>query len=174
MRMHRNAVFGIVHGEDRARDLVEALHDEGFDTEDISVAFPRKEGAKDMPEGTKAAEGAATGAGVGGVVGGAVGWLAAAGVIAVPGIGPLVAAGALLAALGGAAAGAAAGGIAGGLVGLGISEDQARVYEGEIRRGNILVSVHVDGPKDVTRAMEVFDEVGAQHVSSAAEAKSIA
>ena len=172
-RIHRNAVFGVVHNEDRAKALVERLHDEGFDPDDVSIAFPRAEAPKDMPEGTKAAEGAATGAGVGGIVGAAAGWLAAAGVIAVPGVGPLVAAGALLAALGGAAAGAVTGGLAGALVGLGISEDLARVYEGEIRRGKILVSVHVDNAKEAERARVVFTEFGAQHVASAAEVKTV-
>jgi len=171
IRTHRNAVFGVVHSEEKAKALLERLHDQGFDTEDVSVAFPRAESPKEMPEGTKAGEGAATGAGVGGALGAAAGWLAAAGVIAIPGVGPLVAAGTLLAALGGAAAGAVTGGIAGSLIGLGISEDLARVYEGEIRRGNILVSVHVDDAKEAERARTVFTEFGAQHVASAAEVR---
>lgn len=167
---HRNALFAVVRSEDRARAIVERLRAEGFEADEIAVAFPWRE-RKDLPEGTKVPEGAATGAGVGGLLGGALGWLVAAGVIALPGVGPLVAAGALAAAFGGAAAGVAVGGIAGALAGLGISEEQARIYEGKIREGNILLSVHVDSPKEATLARDVFEKMEAEHIASSAEVK---
>src|SRR5205807_9076492 len=111
---------------------------------DISVLLPDKTGTRDFAheKGTKAPEGAVTGAGTGGILGGALGWLAGIGAIAIPGLGPFIAAGPIMAALSGAAIGASAGGILGTLVGMGIPEYEAKRYESKIREGRILLSVH--------------------------------
>src|SRR4030095_13763830 len=140
------AVFGLVDTESQAERIVDSLKTAGFPNNDISVLFPDKGGTRDFAheQNTKAPEGAATGAGVGGVVGGAVGWMIGIGALAIPGVRPFIAAGPIMAALGGAAVGAAAGGVTGALVGMGIPEFEAKRYEGKIREGNILISVHTD------------------------------
>jgi hypothetical protein len=144
----------------------------GFSNNDISVLFPDKHGTKDFAheQHTKAPEGAATGAGTGGLVGGALGWLAGIGTLAIPGAGPFIAAGPIMAALSGAAIGAAVGGITGTLIGMGIPEYEAKRYEGKIRAGNILISVHTDDGEQVRTAKEIFEEVGAEDISSTSEA----
>src|SRR5205085_6835345 len=119
---------------------------------------------------SKAPEGAAAGAGVGGVLGGAVGWLAGIGSLAIPGLGPFIAAGPIMAALSGAAAGAAVGGLTGALVGLGIPEYEAKLYEGKIRDGNILFSVQVRNVDERKMAREIFERKGARDISSSSTA----
>ena len=116
-------------------------------------------------------EGAATGAATGGVLGGVAGWLVGIGALAIPGLGPFVAAGPIMAALGGAAAGAAAGGLTGALVGLGMPEYEAKRYEGKIKSGGILISVHTDNGDEVTRAKELFKRAGAEDISYTGETK---
>src|SRR5262245_52883329 len=138
------AVFGIAPSESQAVVIVERLRAAGFSNNDISVLFPARTGTKEFAheQHTKAPEGAATGAGTGGVLGGALGWLVGIGALAIPGLGPFIAAGPIMAALSGAAAGAALGGLAGALIGLGIPEYEAKRYEGKIKEGNVLISVH--------------------------------
>src|SRR4029077_19156443 len=126
----------------------------GFPSNNISVLFPDKATTRDFAheKHTKAPEGATIGAGTGGVVGGALGWLVGIGSLAIPGVGPFIAAGPIMAALGGAAVGATVGGLAGTLVGLGIPEYVAKQYEGKLREGNILISVHAESGKETDRA----------------------
>ncbi len=170
--MSKKAVFGIVKTHDEAESLVRSLKQVGFGSNDLSVLFPNNEGTRDFAheKNTKAPEGGVVGAGAGGVAGGTLGLLVGIGALAIPGLGPLIAAGPLLAALSGAAVGAAAGGLAGSLVGLGIPEIEAKAYEGKIKDGNILVSVHTEDGKAVDRAKEVFEIHNASDVGATAEA----
>src|SRR6188768_3186911 len=134
------AVFGLVDNEFQAERIVDELRAGGFSNNDISVLLPDKTGTRDFAheQHTKAPEGAATGAGTGGAVGGALGWLVGIGALAIPGLGPFIAAGPIMAARSGAAAGAALGGLTGALIGLGIPEYEAKRYEGKIKEGNML------------------------------------
>ena len=165
------AVFCITQNEPQAERILRELRNGGFSNQDISVLFPDKSGTKDFAhqKGTKAPEGAATGAATGGVLGGALGWLVGVGALAIPGLGPFIAAGPIMAALGGAAIGAAAGGLTGTLIGLGMPEYEANRYEGTIKAGGILLSVHADDSKQVDRAKEIFERNGAEDISTASE-----
>jgi hypothetical protein len=165
-------VIGIVDGEVQAENIVQRLTREGFSSSDISAIFPDKHGTKDFAHehNTKAPEGAVVGVTSGGVIGGTLGLLAGIGALAIPGFGPFIAAGPLMAALSGAAAGAAVGGVAGALVGLGIPEIEAKKYEGKLRGGNILIAAHVDDGDEEKRAKEVFRQEGAHDISSTSEA----
>src|SRR5919198_122526 len=158
------AVFCIAHTEAQGITIVERLRAAGFSNNDISVLCPDKAGTKDFAheQHTKMPEGAATGAGTGGVLGGALGWLAGIGAIAIPGLGPFIAAGPIMAALGGAATGAALGGITGALIGWGMPEYEAKRYEGKIKEGNILISVHTEDRDERHRAREIFEQAGAE------------
>src|SRR4030095_4237516 len=149
-------VVGIVDDEARADSLVASLQAAGFAGNDISVLLPDKSGTKDFAHehNTKAPEGAVAGVAGGGLVGGTIGLLAGIGALAIPGLGPFIAAGPLMAALSGAAAGAAVGGITGALIGLGIPEIEAKKYEGKLRGGNILVAAHVDDGSQEKRVKE--------------------
>lgn len=166
------AVFGIYQTIAEAESAVDTLKAEGFRTEDVSALLPDNQGTKDFAheKGTKAPEGAVTGAGTGLVLGGALGWLAGIGTLAIPGVGPLIAAGPILATLTGIGVGGMAGGIVGGLVGLGIPEYEAKRYEGRVRTGQILLSVHCDNAEWVKRAKETLAATGAEDISSASEA----
>ena len=119
----------------------------------------------------EAPEGAATGAGTGGVLGGALGWLVGIGALAIPGLGPFIAAGPIMAALSGAAAGAALGGVTGALIGFGIPEYEAKRYEGKLKEGNLLISVHTDNSSERERAKTIFEEAGAEDISYTEEAR---
>lgn len=165
-------VIGIVDTEVQAENAVQRLTQSGFPTADISAIFPDKHGTKDFAHehNTKAPEGAVVGAAGGGVVGGTLGLLAGIGALAIPGLGPFIAAGPLMAALSGAAAGAAVGGIAGSLIGLGIPEIEAKAYEGKLRGGNILLAVHTDSGDEESRAKDILKREGAHDVSSTSEA----
>lgn len=167
------AVFCIATSEFQAESIVSDLKAAGFSDDDISVLFPDKTGTKDFAheQHTKAPEGAITGAGTLGMVGGALGWLAGIGALAIPGAGPFIAAGPIMAALGGAAVGAAVGGIAGALIGMGIPEYVAKRYEGKIMAGNILISVHSDTPQLTRNAKEIFLKARADDISVTAEAE---
>jgi len=162
----------IVRSEIQAGNIVDRLRASGFSNNDISALLPDKRGTKDFAHehNTKAPEGAATGAGAGGVVGGALGWLAGIGALAIPGVGPLIAAGPLMAALSGAAVGAAVGGVSGALIGLGIPEYEAKRYEGKIKEGNILLSVNAEDSKRVSIAKDIFEEFDAEDISVTSEA----
>jgi hypothetical protein len=166
------AVFGIYPAYASVEGAVDALRGAGFRSTDISVLFPENVGTKDFAheKGTKAPEGATAGAGTGAVVGGALGWLAGIGALAIPGIGPFVAAGPIMAALAGVGVGGAVGGITGALIGLGIPEYEAKRYEGRIKNGGILLSVHSDNSDWTRKAKEVLERTGAQDIASAGEA----
>ena len=165
------AVFGLVDSESQAERIVDSFKAAGFSNNDISVLFPDKSGTRDFAheQHTKAPEGAAAGAGTGGVLGGVFGWLVGIGSLAIPGVGPLIAAGPIMAALAGAGVGAAVGGLSGALIGLGIPEYEAKQYEGKIKQGNILISVHSEDSDEVKRAKEIFERGGAHDISSTGE-----
>ena len=165
------AVFGIARTEDQAIRIADQLKAAGFSPNDISVLLPDKTGTRDFAheQHTKAPEGAATGAGTGAVLGGALGWMVGIGALAIPGLGPFIAAGPIMAALAGVGAGAAAGGLTGALIGMGIPELEAKQYEGKIRSGNILISVHARDGAEVTRAKDILRNGGADDISYTGE-----
>lgn len=162
----------IVSNHAQAESIVTRLKSSGFSNDDISALFPDKAGTKDFAheQNTKAPEGAVAGASVGGVIGGTLGVLAGIGLLAIPGLGPFVAAGPLMAGLSGIAAGAAVGGLTGALVGMGIPEIEAKRYEGKVKDGNILLSVHADTSEQTKTAEQIFKAGGATDICSAAEA----
>src|SRR6202023_2105867 len=166
------AVFGIYHDRRGVEDAVDALRAAGFRNTDISVLFPENQGTKDFAheKNTKAPEGTAAGAGTGAVIGGALGWLAGIGALAIPGLGPFIAAGPIMAALAGAGVGGAVGGLTGALIGMGIPEYEAKRYEGRVKDGGILLSVHSDSSDETKRAKEILQQTGAQDISSTGEA----
>jgi hypothetical protein len=166
------AVFCIATSEAQAESIVNQLKDAGFSYNDVSVLFPDRAGTKHFAheQHTKAPEGAAAGVSTGGAIGGVMGWLAGIGALAIPGLGPFIAAGPIMAALSGAAVGAAVGGITGALVGMGIPEYEAKRYEGKIASGNILISVHAETSDEAKRAKDIFSSAGAEDISSAGEA----
>ncbi len=165
-------VLAIVDAEIQAENIVSKLNTAGVLSSDVSVIMPDKHGTKDFAHehNTKAPEGAVVGSTSGGILGGTLGLLAGIGALAIPGFGPFIAAGPLMAALSGAAAGAAVGGIAGALVGMGIPEIEAKSYEGKLRGGNILLAVHVATSEDETRAKEILKREGAHDISSTTDA----
>jgi Protein of unknown function (DUF3341) len=166
------AVFGIYPTYASVETAVDTLKREGFRSTDISVLFPANVGGRDFAheKGTKAPEGASTGAGTGAVAGGVLGWLAGIGALAIPGVGPFIAAGPIMAALAGASVGGAVGGIAGALIGMGIPEYEAKRYEGRVKDGGILLSVHTDDSDWADRAKKVLERTGATDIASASEA----
>lgn len=167
------AVFGIYPTHGSADTAVDALRTEGFRSTDISVLFPQNVGSKEFghEKGTKSAEGAVAGGGTGAAIGGALGWLAGIGMLAIPGVGPFIAAGPIVAALAGMGAGGAIGGAAGALIGLGIPEYQAKRYEGRMRTGGILLSVHADNQEWAKKGKQVLEQTGAEDISSIGETK---
>jgi hypothetical protein len=166
------AVFGIYPHQTSVESGVEALKAAGFSNNDISVLFPNKEGTKDFAheKSTKAPEGASAGAGTGVLLGGGLGWLVGIGALAIPGLGPFIAAGPIVAALAGAGVGGAVGGLTGALIGMGIPEYEAKRYEGRVKDGGILLSVHSDSSDETKRAKEILERTGAQDISSTGEA----
>jgi hypothetical protein len=167
------AVYGIYPNRPMAERAVDELKAAGFRNSDISVLFPNTEGATDfaVEKETKAPEGASTGAGVGAVAGGALGWLVGIGLLAIPGLGPFVAAGPIMAALAGAGAGGVVGGIAGALVGMGLPEYEAKKYEGRIKQGGILLAVHADDREWKKKGKDILDRTGAEDVGSKGESE---
>lgn len=165
------AVFCIAADETQAEHLVTALHAAGFTGNDVSVLFHDKSGTRNFAHEhhTKMPEGASIGAGTGGVVGGVLGVLAGIGTLAIPGVGPFIAAGPILAGLSGIAVGAAVGGVTGALVGLGIPEFEAKIYEGKLHSGNVLVSCHAPTADAVRRVKEVFEAGGATDITTGSE-----
>lgn len=170
--MSTKSVFSIATSRSQAEVIVGRLQSAGFSSNDISVLFPDTETTRDFAheKNTKAPEGIATGASTGGVVGGTLGWLAGIGMLAIPGVGPFIAAGPILAALSGAAVGATVGGIAGGLIGMGIPELEAKRYEGKIKAGNILISVHTQDSAEIKTAEKIFKDAGAENICTTGEA----
>jgi len=165
------AVFCTVKTSGQAAQVVDQLKNAGFTRDDISVLMSNTGGTKDfaVDNETKAPEGAATGAGTGALLGGGLGWLAGIGALAIPGLGPLIAAGPIMAALAGAAAGGTLGGITGALIGLGIPEYEAKRYEGQVKGGRALISVHSEDTAETERAKEIFEAAGAEDVSTSHE-----
>src|SRR6476646_4162723 len=169
--MSKKCVYCIATSRTQAEQIVDRLKTANFSNNDISVLFPDKETNRDFAheQHTKAPEGAATGAGTGGALGGALGWLMGIGALAIPGVGPFIAAGPIVAALAGAGVGAAVGGLTGALVGMGIPEYEAKRYEGKIKEGNILISVHSENSEERKRAKDIFEQAGAHDISSTEE-----
>jgi uncharacterized membrane protein len=165
------SVFCILKDIPQAERVVSELQGSGFSNNDISALFPDKQSTREFAheKHTKAPEGAATGASTGGVIGGVLGWLAGIGALSIPGVGPLIAAGPIMAALSGGAVGAAIGGITGALVGMGIPEFEAKRYEGRIREGNILISVHSEDSEQTKIAKDIFQRHGGEDISTADE-----
>src|SRR6201981_3997372 len=168
----KRSTLCLVDTEDQAEAIVERLKSAGFSDNDISVLFPDKGSTRDFAhkKETKMPEGAAVGAGAGGAVGGTIGLLAGIGTLAIPGLGPFIAAGPIMAALSGRAIGAGVGGLTGALVGLGIPEYEAKRYEGKVKDGGILISVHSESGDEINAAKAVFKELGAHDISSTGEA----
>jgi uncharacterized membrane protein len=167
--MSHKSIYAIVTSETQANQLLDRLVSAGFSTDDISILFPDKVSTHEFSheKHTKAPEGTVVGASTGGVIGGTIGLLAGIGALAIPGVGPLIAAGPLLAALSGAAAGATAGGIAGALIGMGIPELEAKRYENRVTEGNLLISIHATDGDEVDRAKKILEDGGAEDISVA-------
>ncbi|HVY80033.1 MAG TPA: hypothetical protein VG994_03550 [Steroidobacteraceae bacterium] len=172
MKARNKAVFGIYAAPAQAETAFNELLKAGFTSDDVSVLLPDRAGARPLvhEKETKAPEGTATGVTTGGVIGGALGVLVGLGTLAIPGIGPLLAAGPIVAGLAGLGAGGAVGGLIGALVGLGIPEYEAKRYEGRVRQGGVLLSVHCETAGEVLRAKEVLTGSGASDVATAGEA----
>ena len=166
------AVYGLYKDRPNIEEAVGALKLGGFRNTDISVLFPENQGSKDfaIEKETKAPEGAVTGGSSGAVVGGALGWLAGIGLLAIPGVGPFIAAGPIMAMLAGVGVGGAVGTIVGALIGMGMPEYEAKRYEGRIKEGGILLSVHGDSSEWVKKAKELLKNTGADDIASAGEA----
>lgn len=169
--MSHISVLCLATSRAQAEHIVDQLRLAGFSSNDISALFADHGTTRDFAHEThtKAPEGAATGAGTGGVIGGALGWLAGIGAFAIPGIGPFIAAGPILAALSGAAIGATVGGITGCLIGMGIPEIEAKRYEGKLQEGNILIAVHTEDSDEVARAKEIFETAEAVDICTTSE-----
>lgn len=165
------AAFGIYPTNSAAERAVDQLVAAGFSNQDVSVLMSDRQGSKDFAteKNTKAPEGATTGVGVGGAVGGTLGLLAGIGALAIPGVGPLIAAGPIMGALAGLGVGGAVGGLVGALVGLGIPEYEAKRYEGRVKDGGVLLSVHCDSSDEVSRAKDILKATGADDISSSGE-----
>lgn len=167
----KKAVFCIAQNIEQAELIVGQLKTAGFSNNDISVLFPDKTSTKDFAheKHTKAPEGAAIGGTTGIGVGAVLGWLAGIGSLAIPGVGPFIAAGPIMGALSGAAVGAAAGSLTGALVGLGIPEYEAKRYEGKIKGGSALISVHAESRDELSKAKDIFERAHAEDISSTSE-----
>jgi hypothetical protein len=168
----KTSVYCTAQSLEQAESIVDSLKSAGFSSDDISALMPDKRGTKDFAHehNTKAPEGATTGGVAGLGVGAAIGWLAGIGALAIPGVGPFIAAGPIMAALGGAAIGTATGGVIGALVGMGIPEFEAKRYDAKLREGNILISVHTEDSDRRDAAKEIFKRHNAQDISSGSEA----
>jgi hypothetical protein len=174
MQNKKTAVFGVYTTEAAADAATDTLMRSGFPASDISVLLPENLGSREIgtKKTTKAPEGATTGATSGAVLGGALGLLAGIGALAIPGVGPLIAAGPIMAGLAGLGVGGAVGGLTGALIGMGIPEYEAKRYEGRLQKGGILLSVHCDTSDEITRAKQLMKGSGAEDVSSTGESSS--
>jgi len=169
--MSNHSVICLATSRAQAEHIVDQLRLANFSSNDISALFADHGTTRDFAheKHTKAPEGTATGAGAGGVIGGTLGWLAGIGVLAIPGVGPFIAAGPILAALSGAAIGATVGGITGCLIGMGIPELEAKRYEGKLQEGNILIAVHAEDSDEVARAKDIFETAEASDICTTSE-----
>jgi hypothetical protein len=165
-------VYCLTKTDDHAVRIASRLKAVGFSPSDISILTPDRGSVRELghENSTKAPEGAATGAGTGALLGGALGWMAGIGALAIPGVGPLIAAGPILGALSGLAVGGTVGGVSGALVGLGIPEYEAQQFEGKLRDGHILMCVHTDDANEATEARKIFTEEKAESISTGSEA----
>jgi hypothetical protein len=170
----KDSVFGIFQNRADLERTIDTLKTQRFSNSDISVLMPTKEGTEKfaIEKNTKAPEGVTTGATAGAVGGGILGWLVGAGLLTIPGLGPLLAAGPIVAAVAGVGAGGAVGGVAGGLIGLGIPEVEAKKYEGFVKKGAILLSVHVDDSDWEKKAKKILEAHGAENISTTSDKKS--
>lgn len=164
---HNEAVFCIAESRPVAKQIVEKLKANGFRESEISLVMGRsdEDGEIGVEGNTKAPEGATIGSASGAAIGGALGWMAGIGALAIPGLGPFIAAGPILAALSGAAIGGATGGVSGALIGLGFSEYEAKQYESQLRDGNALISVRVSDSNEINRAKKIYQDANAKHIS---------
>ncbi len=169
--MSKQSVFCIAITRSQAEQIVDQLKEANFSNSDISALFSDQESAHDFAheKHTKAPEGAVAGVGTGGLIGGSLGWIAGIGALAIPGVGPFIAAGPIIAALSGAAIGATVGGITGGLIGMGIPELEAKRYEGKLKEGNILISVHTENSEEIARAKDIFADAGAEDICTVSD-----
>jgi hypothetical protein len=167
----KTAVFGIYPSVEQAERAVDTLVKERFANGDISVLMPDRQSSKDFAheKHTKAPEGTTTGVATGGTIGGTLGLLAGIGALAIPGVGPFIAAGPIMGALAGLGVGGAVGGLVGALVGMGIPEYEAKRYEGRIKEGGVLLSVHCDTAEEIARAKQILKRTGANDVASTGE-----
>ena len=167
-----SCVYAIAKSDEQAVRIANRLKTSGFTASDISILAPDRTGVRELghENSTKAPEGATAGAGTGALLGGALGWLAGIGALAIPGVGPLIAAGPILAALSGAALGGTVGGLTGALIGMGIPEYEAQQYEARLRQGNILMSVHVDDTEEASCVRQVMQDEHAEDISTGSEA----
>ena len=170
--MSKSSVFCIAKSASQAEQIVENLQSADFDASEISVLMPDTGGKHDFGhvKATKAPEGATTGATAGGVTGGVLGLLAGIGALAIPGVGPFIAAGPIMAALAGATVGGTLGGLTGALVGMGIPEYEAKRFEGKVKGGNALISVHSENSAETDRAKAIFEAAGGEDISTSSEA----
>jgi hypothetical protein len=167
----KTAVFGLYPSVERAESAVDALVSARFANDDVSVLMADQQGSKDFAheKQTKAPEGTTTGVAAGGTIGGTLGLLAGIGALAIPGVGPFIAAGPIMGALAGIGVGGAVGGLVGALVGMGIPEYEAKRYEGRVKEGGVLLSVHCDTSDEITRAKDILKRTGAEDIASAGE-----
>jgi hypothetical protein len=174
MENKKTAAFGIYKSVSAAGTATDTLVKAGFTAADVSVLLPENLGSRQIgtEKATKAPEGATAGAGTGAVLGGALGLLAGIGALAIPGVGPFIAAGPIMAALAGVGVGGAVGGLTGALIGMGIPEYEAKRYEGRLKEGGILLSVHCDTSDQIKRAKEILKNTGAEDISSTGESSS--
>ena len=171
MEDKKTAVFGIYSNVAQAEVAVDTLVRDRFRNDAVSVLLPDRQGSKDFAheKNTKAPEGTTTGVAAGGTIGGALGLLAGIGALAIPGVGPFIAAGPIMGALAGLGVGGAVGGLIGALVGMGLPEYEAKRYEGRVKDGGVLLSVHCDSSEEITRAKDILKRTGAQDIASAGE-----
>jgi len=167
----KTAVFGLYPSVERAESAVDALVSGRFSNADVSVLMADQQGSKDFAheKQTKAPEGTTAGVAAGGTIGGTLGLLAGIGALAIPGVGPLIAAGPIMGALAGLGVGGAVGGVVGALVGMGIPEYEAKRYEGRVKDGGVLLSVHCDTSDEITRAKDILKRTGAEDIAAAGE-----
>ncbi len=170
-RRYKKCVWGIYPTRLSLETSIDRLREHGFLSSDISVLLPENLGPKELitEKSTKAPEGVTAGAGSGVVIGGALGWLAGIGALSLPGLGPFIAAGPIMAALAGLGVGGVVGGITGALIGAGIPEFEAKRYEGRLSKGGILLSVHCDKPDEISRAKEIMGRTGGEDISVSGE-----